>query len=83
VTAFPHEPLRRDEDLAPTPEGIELFARVEDLVGQEDALLTIPAKARSDEQHTRLAEIGRELDRIFEKLRDRAQRAGRRVAEGN
>jgi hypothetical protein len=72
---YPYErPLRGKEDFAPTPEGAGLFARVEDLVGQEDALLRIPAKQRTDHQHARLAEIGRELDRIFEKLRERAER---------
>jgi hypothetical protein len=81
MAVYPYEPPRGKEDFAPTPEGIKLFAHIEDLVGQEDALLTIPAKQRTSEQHARLSEIGRELDRIFEKLRERAGRATHRTAE--
>jgi hypothetical protein len=53
-----------------------LFARVEGLVGEEDALLKIPAHQRSGEQHERLGSIARELDRVWEHLRDRIERRG-------
>jgi hypothetical protein len=56
-----------------------LFARIEGLVGQEDALLRIPARERTEEQHDRLRSIGAELDRAFEKLRERAERRAHRV----
>jgi hypothetical protein len=51
-----------------------LFARVEGLVGEEEALLRIPVAERNPEHHDRLRAIGEELDRIFEKLRERAGR---------
>jgi hypothetical protein len=54
-----------------------LLARIEGLVGQEDALLRIPAHERTDQDHERLRSIGAELDRVFEKLRGRAGRATR------
>jgi hypothetical protein len=53
-----------------------LFARIEGLVGEEDALLTIPAHERSEEQHARLRSIAQELDRVWEHLRDRIERRG-------
>jgi hypothetical protein len=60
-----------------------LFARIEGLVGQEDALLRIPAQERTEEQHERLRSIARELDRVWEKLRERAERlAGAHKAAG-
>jgi hypothetical protein len=68
------DPPRGPEDLAPRPEELDLFARIEGLVGEEDALLRIPEDERSPEQHARLGEIGRDLDGIFEMLRERADR---------
>ena len=57
-----------------------LFARIEGLVGQEDALLRIPARERTEEHRDRLRSIGAELDRVFEKLRERAERLAQREA---
>jgi uncharacterized protein DUF2630 len=58
-----------------------LFARIEGLVGEEEALLRIPAHERSDQHHERLRSIGAELDRVWDKLRERAaRRAGRKPA---
>jgi hypothetical protein len=54
-----------------------LFAHIEGLVGEEHALLQIPAAERTDEHHERLRSIGAELDRVFEKLRERAGRRPR------
>jgi hypothetical protein len=56
------------------PANLSLFARIEGLVGEEDALLAIPARERSDGQHARLRAIGTELDGIFDTLRERAAR---------
>jgi hypothetical protein len=66
----------------PEPDAnLSLFARVEGLVGEEDALLRIPAHERSDGQHARLREIADDLDSVFEKLRERAERIAQRPAE--
>jgi hypothetical protein len=80
MTAFPgsEQPLQRGpDDLAPLRHDLRLFARVEDLVGEERALLRIPDADRSDGERDRLHAIGAELDRIFETLRERAERLGR------
>ena len=61
----------------------DIFARIESLVGQEEAILRIPAKQRTQEEHDRLGAIGQELDRIFEKLRERAEIKRRREAGGS
>jgi hypothetical protein len=72
MTAFPGRELpRTKEDLAPDPPELGLFARVEALCGEEDALLKIPAKERGREHESRLREIGAELDRAWERLRER------------
>jgi citrate lyase alpha subunit len=55
-----------------------LFARIEGLIGEERALLDIPAAERRPEHVERLREVAHELDRIWEMLRERAERrAGR------
>jgi hypothetical protein len=71
------------EEIAPErdpgqPE-LGLFARIEGLLGEEKALLDIPARRRSGREHNRLREIGAELDRIFERLQERSKRAARRT----
>jgi hypothetical protein len=60
----------------PDPPGgdLDVFARVEGLIGEEDALLMIPAKERTQEQHDRLRAIREELDRVLDALRRRAER---------
>jgi hypothetical protein len=79
MTAFPgREQPRTKEDLAPEAPELGLFARVEGLCGEEDALLKIPARERSREHESRLREIAAELDRVWEKLRERAERRGER-----
>jgi hypothetical protein len=52
-----------------------VFAHIEGLVGEEDALLRIPAHERTAHHHERLSSIGAELDRVWEKLRGRAEQA--------
>ena len=68
---------RVGDPAAPPPEE-GLFARIEGLVGEEAAMLRIPAEERSLQQRERLRSIADELDRAFESLRDRA----RRLADG-
>jgi hypothetical protein len=81
MTAFPgREFPRTKQDLAPDPQELGLFARVEALCGEEDALLKIPAKERSREHESRLHEIGAELDRAWERLRERVHRRDGRHA---
>lgn len=60
----------------PTPRGVEAYAHIEGLVGQEAALLEVPEDKRSQEQHERLRAIREELDRVWERLRERAERRG-------
>jgi hypothetical protein len=71
------EPHRAQYLNAELPED-GLFARIEGLAGEEDALLRIPARERSREQNDRLGSIGAELDRAWEKLRERAERLAHR-----
>jgi hypothetical protein len=47
------------------------------MIGEEYALLQIPEGDRTAEQRTRLRELGRELDRIRDALRRRAEALGR------
>jgi hypothetical protein len=59
----------------------DIYARIEGLLGQEDALLRIPANQRTQDDQDRLRVIGQELDRIFERLRERVELKRRREAE--
>jgi hypothetical protein len=72
------EPRRAKGDFAPDQPDLDLFARIEGLVGEEAALLAIPARDRDDAQRDRLHAIAAELDRAFERLRERAERLARR-----
>jgi hypothetical protein len=56
------------------PDGTTLFARIEGLVWEEEALLRRPAHERDQHHHDRLREIADELDRIFAALSARARR---------
>jgi hypothetical protein len=78
MSAFPgaEEPLQHGPDDPFRDRDLKLFARIEGLVGEEAALLRIPASERSDEQRHRITAIGEELDRIFDALRERAERLG-------
>jgi hypothetical protein len=55
---------------------MRIFSRIEGLIGQERALLHVPDRERTREQRDRLQAIGVELDRVFERLRERAAGAG-------
>ena len=74
------EPERGPKDFVPGSPDLEVFERVEGLVGEETALLAVPHEDRSQHHHERLKAIGEELDRAFEKLRERAERVGHRSA---
>jgi hypothetical protein len=75
MTAFPGpEPPLAEAKTAPDPDDVTLFARIEDLVGEEAALIAIPADRRDRGQRDRLHTITADLDRIFDKLRERARR---------
>jgi hypothetical protein len=65
------------KDLSPIPDGLRLFARIEGLVGEEAALLAVPPAQRDQAQHDRLRAVSEELDCIWAKLRERAERLGR------
>jgi hypothetical protein len=69
------------KDLSPIPPELHLFARIEGLVGEEAALLMVPLAERKQEQRERLRAIEQELDRIWEKLSERAKRLGRGPSE--
>jgi Protein of unknown function (DUF2630) len=58
------------------PKGVEAYAHVEGLMGEETELLEVPHEQRSEQQHERLREIREQLDHVWEKLRDRAERRG-------
>jgi hypothetical protein len=81
MTAFEGlEPERGPEDFVPGSRDLELYAHVEGLMGEEQALLAVPHEDRSQHHHDRLKAIGEELDRAFEKLRERAERVTHRSA---
>jgi Protein of unknown function (DUF2630) len=67
--------VQTPDDRAELPADLGLFARIEGLVGEEQALLEIPARKRSEEQKDRLRDVTTELDRIAGVLRARAARA--------
>jgi hypothetical protein len=74
------EPQRGPGDYVPESRDLELFAHVEGLMGEEQALLAIPHEDRSPHHHERLKAIGEELDRAFDRLRERAERLGHRAS---
>ena len=63
-----------DEDLARVPSGLEAYAHIEGLVGEENELLEEAQEGRKEEHRERLHAIGEELDRAWEALRRRAER---------
>ena len=70
-------PPTKVKDLSAIPPELELFARIEGLAGEEAALLAVARENRDREQHERLRAVSAELDRIWERLRERAERLGR------
>jgi hypothetical protein len=81
MTAFPGaEQPRGPDDYAPIPPGPSLFAHIEGLTGEERRLLATAPEDRTPHEHERLRAISEELDRIWDHLRERAERLGRRTA---
>jgi hypothetical protein len=75
MSAFPGaEPPLAGAKAAPKPSDVTYFSRIEDLVGEEAALLAVPPDDRSQSQRDRLRAITADLDRIFDTLRERARR---------
>jgi|1185.fasta_scaffold327451_1 hypothetical protein len=62
---------REPEDLAPLPEGLKVFARIQGLLGQEQALLAIAERERTREEQGLLNAVSAELDRAAARLRAR------------
>jgi len=75
----PQTPRELGDPAELAPEA-SLFARIEDLIDEEHALLLIPATERGRRDHERLHEIEDQLDRIWETLRERSRRLGRHTA---
>lgn len=65
-----------DRDLSSVPRGLEAYAQIEGLVGEEDELLEQAEEERKEEHRERLRAITGELDRAWETLRRRAERRG-------
>ena len=61
------------------PGALGVYERVEGLVGEEQALLRVPAHEREHHHHRRLQELEAELDRLGQLLE---RRAGRRRGRG-
>jgi hypothetical protein len=79
VTGYPgfDDPHAREQiapEREPAAPDLGLFARIEGMLREEQALLRIPARERSPYQHGRLRQIAAELDGVFERLRRRAER---------
>jgi hypothetical protein len=60
------------------PEGVKAYTRVEGLLGEEARLLATAKEERRQEHEERLREVTAELDRIWERLRERAEQLGAR-----
>jgi hypothetical protein len=61
------------------PDELALYARLEGLLGQERALLSIPRADRTKGQERLLGAISAELDRLWERLRERATKKEARL----
>jgi hypothetical protein len=64
-------------ELVPERRELETYAHIEGLCGEEAALLAVPAHERDEHQHDRLRAISAELDRVWERMRERADRLGK------
>jgi hypothetical protein len=75
VAGFADEELARahEADLSPIPHGLDAYAHLEGLVGEETQLLEQAEQDRKKEHHERLRAIGEDLDRAWETLRRRAE----------
>lgn len=82
MPSVPHRFAPVDEELPPISSDLKYFARIEDLIGEEAALLLIPAKGRNKHQRERLITIAAELDKLWDRLRERAERLAHRAPPG-
>jgi hypothetical protein len=84
MSAFPgaEGPLQAADPARDQTGDLGLYARIEDLAGEEAALLRIPMGERTEQQHDRLRTITEELDRVFDHLRERAARLRRTTTPG-
>ena len=55
------------------PEGLDVYEHAENLIGEEQALLSVPHGERAEHQHHRLGQISAELDRLEARLHERAR----------
>jgi hypothetical protein len=58
------------------PSDFDSYAHIEGLVGEETRLREMAEQDRKAEHHERLRAVSGELDRIWERLRERAERLG-------
>jgi hypothetical protein len=75
MTAFSswEHPRGPGDPLEDNPE-LGLYARLEGLVGEELRLLSIAEEKRTEAEREKLRRIGEELDRMWNRLRERAER---------
>jgi hypothetical protein len=76
---YPDGEIARDheQDLSPIPHDLDAYAHIEGLVGEETEILEGAEEDRKEDDHKRLHAIGQELDRVWETLRQRAERRGK------
>jgi hypothetical protein len=55
------------------PEGLDVYEHAEHLIGEEQALLSVPHGERAEHQHRRLGEVSAQLDRLEARLHERAR----------
>ncbi|HET7046951.1 MAG TPA: DUF2630 family protein [Solirubrobacteraceae bacterium] len=67
-------PAQDLQDPTPVPSEFDTYAHIEGLVGEETRLREIAEQDRTQEHHERLRAISGELDRVWERLRERAER---------
>jgi len=64
------------QDPSHLPSEFDSYAHIEGLVGEETRLLETAEKDRTQAHHERLRAVSAELDRVWERLRERAERLG-------
>ena len=74
MSHYPHELLPLHGTAFDDSPELGLFARVERLIGEEHALLKLPARERTPAQRERLRALTSELDSIWAQLRVRTRR---------
>ncbi len=80
---YPHEPLPPYRTASDDSPELGIYARVEGLIGEEDALLKLPAHERTPAQRERLRALASELDGIWTQLHERARRLAAAGGDGD